>query len=658
VIRISNSVQWPYPNEISRTTRLEADVVVLGAGVAGCMAAIAAAKEGRSVIVVEKAGAIRSGAGGSGCDHWEQCASNPCSTVTPEAMQQAMMDYAEGYNNPISHYIEAREGWDRLLDIEAMGGKIRDDEDAFKGAAFRDEKTKLLFAYDYESRTTLRIWGTTFKPAMAAEMRRLGITLVEHVAVTSLLTQGGANGARCIGATGISVRTGGFYVFSGRAVVMALSRPARLWLFSAAYPGLCEFRPLSCIGSGHAMGWRTGAEFTMMEKSVQGEFSAAGRSFPPYGTGNNHNTWYPASLMDARGVEIPYADRDGRLLDNVMDRFKPAPGQDFFLKGGNIDKSRYAYDGPETLGYEELREQGYKLPFYADLSTLPEQERDVIWGMMVGEEGKTRIPIYEDYKDRGFDPGRHVLQCYGVGWKSASFLPQERQLFGSTGGFMNDWRLMSSIPGLFVGGDALFASNCYGHAAATGSYAGRHAADYAAGVERLSLDEAQIEGERARVQGPLNRDLESSYTWKELNQAISKAMQNYCGGIKEEGLLETGLAVLEEYEKDVVPRTAAANPHELSRLLEVHDILTIAKLVIHACMERKQDCPPLEFTRSDSRGETEPFIVIRHDGRAVQSRRESLDFACDVAKNYEKYNASYIRSKNMEVKNGAKGGRS
>lgn len=52
----------------------------------------------------------------------------------------------------------------------------------------------------------------------------------------------------------------------------------------------------------------------MMEKSVKGEFSAAGRSFPPYSAGNNHNTWYAATMVDARGVEIPYVDRDGREL--------------------------------------------------------------------------------------------------------------------------------------------------------------------------------------------------------------------------------------------------------------------------------------------------------------------------------------------------------
>jgi len=276
---MSDGIKWPYLNESGQTVFLKADIVVLGAGIAGCMAAIAAAKKGCSVVVIEKAGAIRSGAGGSGCDHWEQCATNPCSRISPEQMQKAMMEYAGGFSNPISHYIEARESWDRLLELEEMGAKIRDTEDRYAGAAFRDDATKLLFAYDYHNRTTLRVWGSGFKPVMIKEMQRLGINIIEHVAVTSLLTKDNFRDTDCIGATGISSRTGKFYVVTGKAVVMALSRPARLWLFSAAYPGLSEFRPLSCIGSGHAMGWRAGAEFTMMEKSVRAEFSAAGYYF-------------------------------------------------------------------------------------------------------------------------------------------------------------------------------------------------------------------------------------------------------------------------------------------------------------------------------------------------------------------------------------------
>ena len=127
--------------------------------------------------------------------------------------------------------------------------------------------------------------------------------------------------------------------------------------------------------------------------------------------------------------------------------------------------------------------KGYKLPFYADLSALPESERKVIWGMMIGEEGKTKIPVYRDLTESGFDPEKHVIQCYGTGWTSAEFLPAERQLFGLPGGFLNDWKLSTNLEGLFVAGDSLYASNCYGHAAATGHYAGRHASEYAAEQE-------------------------------------------------------------------------------------------------------------------------------------------------------------------------------
>jgi succinate dehydrogenase/fumarate reductase flavoprotein subunit len=611
------------------------------------MAAIAAARKGLRVALVEKGAVKRSGAGGSGCDHWESAASNPCSGVTPEELLDAMLDDTDGYNNAISHYIECREGWDRLLDIEAMGGKIRDTADEFKGADFRDEATKLLFAYDYQNRFTLRVWGTTFKPAMEKELRRLKVKIYNRVMVTSLLTRGGQAGAECVGATGIDTRTGKFYVFSGKASVMAMSRPARVWLFNAAYPGLCEFRPFQCIGDGHAMGWRAGAEFNMMEKSVRAEFSAAGRSYPPYSTGNNHNTWYPASLIDATGREIPYADRDGNLLPDVRSRFLPAARQRFFLKGGNIEQAKYAYDGPETLPYEKLKQMGYKLPFYADLTTLPELERKAIWGLMVGQEGKTNVPIYRNYTEAGFDPARHVLQCYGVGWMSAEFLPNERQFFGLAGGFMNDWKLQTNLPGLFVGGDALFASNCYGHAAATGYYAGRHAADYAAALaEAIPAEQAQVETEIRRVYAPLAQGDRDGVTWKELNQAISKTMQNYCGEVRCDELLASGVEQLAYYQDEIVPQASAANPHELVRLLEVFDILTVAQIILQASLARKQSCKPLEFRRSDEDGQpAKPFIAIRSDGEKTLSREIPLDYAGDIRENYEKYNQAYIQGR-------------
>jgi succinate dehydrogenase/fumarate reductase flavoprotein subunit len=639
-------MKWPYPIECNQEERVKTDVLVIGGGISGCMAAISAAKQGAKVALLEKGATIRSGAGGSGCDHWESATTNPCSTVSPEEITQAMIDDNDGYNNGISHYIECREGWDCLREIEKMGGKIRDTEDEFLGADFRDPETKLMFAYDLKNKFTIRIWGSTFKPVLYKELKRLGVKIYDRIMVTSLLTEGGEIGKRVIGCTGFHVRTGKHLVVSSKATVLATSRPARIWLFSPAYPGLCEFRPTQCVGDGHAMGWRAGAAFSMMEKSVTAEFSAAGRSFPPYGTGNNHNTWYPASMCDARGKPIPYLDRDGKELKEFSDRYHPAAGQQYFLKGGSIDYPKYEYDGPETIDQKKLLSMGYKLPFYADLTTMPELERKAIWGMMVGEEGKTRVPIYQNYTERGFDPTRHVLQAYGGGWKSASFLPQERQLFGLPGGFLNDWNLATNLDGLFVAGDALFASNCFGHAAATGSYAGRHASAYAKNVQHLVPCEKQIAKERSRTYASLGAEGQERYSWKELNMAIAKTMQNYCGDPKCDDLLETGLDVFRHYETNILPHLYSRNPHELMRTLEVENILTNAQIILRSCLQRKSSSRALCFNRADY-PEMDPerdrrFFTIRLTKSGVDMGSVPLGYYGDLSRNYEKYHENYI----------------
>jgi len=614
-------LEWPYPLQLKKQDEVDVDVLVLGGGVAGCWAAIAAANKGAKVALVEKGATIRSGAGGSGCDHWESAATNPCSRVTPEELTLAMIEDNGGYNNGISHYIECREGYDRLLDLEEMGGKIRDSEDEFVGAEFRDKDTKFLFAYDYENRFTLRVWGTTFKPALHGQCLRLGVKVIDRTMATGLLSEGGTQGARIAGATAINGRTGEFMVFRAKATVLCMSRPTRIWLFSTGMPGLSEFRPPQCTGDGHAMGWRAGVEFTMMEKSVRAEWSGE-RSFPPYGTGNTHNTWYACSLVDAEGREIPWIDRDGNILKTISGRYRPARGQKFFLKGGGESYfPLYDYKGPDTLPVDELLEQGYKLPFYADLPAMPEHERRAIWGLMVGEEGKTKIPILHTYTEAGFDPDRDLLQSYGDGWRSGAFLPQERQLFGLPGGIVNDWELRTNLEGLYAAGDQLFASNCHGHAAATGHYAGRHAADYAMGASELVVSPEQVAVQKKWAYRPLKH--ESGVTWKELNAAIARLMQHYCGEFKTAELLETGLTALKDLEEGEASELFARNPHELMRCLEVLNVLTNARIVLHSSLTRRASSKHLHFHRLDfpdiDPPEWHKFVSLRLEGDEVRT---------------------------------------
>ena len=637
-------LEWPYPLKYDKVHEVTADVLILGGGIAGCWAAIAAAEKGARVALVEKGAIIRSGAGGSGCDHWESAATNPCSRITPEELTEAMIKAHHGYNNGISHYIECREGYDRLLDLEKIGGKIRDTEDEFQGSEFRDERTKFLFAYDYENKFTLRVWGTTFKPALANECRHLGVQVFDRTMATSLLTEGGKQGARVVGATGINGRTGEFFIFQAKATVLCMSRPTRLWLFSPGLPGISEFRPPQCTGDGHAMGWKAGVEFAMMEKSVKAEWSGV-RSFPPYGTGNTHNTWYACNMVDADGREIPWVDRDGRVLTDISQRHRPSPGQKLFLKGGGEpDIPSYEYQGPDILPVKELLAKGFKLPFYADLAGMPESERKAIWGLMVGEEGKTKIPILKTYTDAGFDPKKHLLQSYGEGWKSGGFLPQERQLFGLPGGMVNDWELGTNLEGLYAAGDQLFASNCHGHAAATGHYAGRHAADYAKETVSSAIDSKQAERERTRIYAPLKID--DGVGWQEWNLRITRLMQHYCGEIKSEKLLTTGLSLLKDMQIGEVPQVSAQNPHELVRALEVWNILTNAEIVMNACLARKASSKPLHFRRSDF-PEVDPpewnkFVTIKLEKNKVVTGERPLDYHGSLEKNYESHNADYV----------------
>ena len=156
-----------------------------------------------------------------------------------------------------------------------------------------------------------------------------------------------------------------------------------------------------------------------------------------------------------------------------------------------------------------------------------------------------------------------------------------------------------------------------------------------------------METEQERLYAPLYVSGEDGISWKELNMAISKAMQNYCGGVKCEALLKEGLDLLESFEQEIVPKLTAANPHELMRVHEVLDILTVAELVLHASLARKSSSVPLCFNRSDY-PELDPVndrkhIVIRRENGAVMTRDVSLGFFGKLQAEYEKRNQDYIQ---------------
>ena len=653
---------WPYAVKYGTERILEADVLVIGGGIAGVWAAISAARCGARVVILEKAATERSGAGGAGVDHWQWAADNPASAVSPAELTQALVDNQGGYRSGISTYIQCASAFETLLEMERYGGKIRDTADEFAGAEFRDDASKLVFAYDYTNRFVLRVWGHDFKPLLREECRRLGIRVFDRVAVTSLLTAGGRPGAAVVGATAVHARTGAFIVVRAKATVLATNRPQRIWTFSSELRGISTFRPPSCAGTGYAIAWRAGAEFTMMEKSMRSAFGS-GYSLPPYGSGNAINTWYPCSIVDAKGKEVPWVDAYGRPLQTVAQRCRPVAGQKFFIMGGGSSSHPHPglpqYLGPRPIPDLEARilKGEFTPPFYADLAGMPEFERKAIWGIMVGNEGKTRIPVMQTYTAAGFDPARDMLQSYDFlrgGGMREPVLPQERTFGdqGVCGGLLVDWDLQSNLPGLFGAGDLLFGGQDHSHAAASGRYAGARAALHARGVNDVAVDAAQVQTEKQRTYAPLGQP-DDGPDWKELNAGIARVMQNYCSEPKNAELLELAATWLQDLETNEAPRVSAGDPHQLMRVLEVQDVLTCARMIVAACQARRASSTHLHFNRLDypqlDPADWHKWLVIarRRDETAVTQR--PIAFWGDFESNYAPRHAENLRAMHEEV---------
>ena len=633
---------YPYPINYHKQSEVTTDVLVIGAGPAGCSAAIAAAKKGVKVAIVEKGATIRAGDGRSGCDHWLHAVTNPCSKMSPEKHTEMEIKHWKGYANGMGRYICARDSWDCLLELEKMGVKIRDNEDVFKGEEFRDEETKLLFAGDLTNKFCIRWNGSGAQPAFKKELERLGVEIYDRIHATCLLTEGGKPGARITGATGINTRTAEFMIFKAKAVVMCTSQPARISIFSQEWTGFTSQGSNTNAGTGHVMGWRAGAEFTMFEKTAA---SSAPLGWPVMGQGGHGGSWEPCNMVDANGKEIPWQDGTGKIINTYSERHYPAP--EVGATGYGYGKSR-----PDLIkDLDERIEKGeYSVPLYADLPSMPEKYKNLIWDQMIAQEGRGRMTYRYTYGQHGFDPEKDMLQSYTQGFFEAEKAgpslgytgPAQWREFvipgpGGSGGFLVDWDLKTNVPGLYVGGQTMFCGNTYDYAVTTGRWAGRHAGDYAQKADKPELDSKQVQEERERILAPLMRD--EGLEWKTFNNAICRVFQFYHGAKKSEGFLKVGLIFNKEFKESEAQQLFARDPHELMRCLEALDILTIHEMVLHACLARKASSTALNFISRDypemDPPEWDKFLTIKRDNGEAKIGEMPKNFWGDLKEGYE-----------------------
>lgn len=645
---------WPYDLKYGKETVVTSDVLVIGGGVAGCRAATAALQRGASVVVADRGFTKRSGDGGAGVDHWHGAVTNPCSKVTPKMYSEAAMETTDGYTNGLARYIIGKEGYDTLLEVEKMGVQIRDEEDEFKGSMFRDDETKLMFAYDLENKHCLRIYGYNIKPCVDAEMRRLGAKVYDRVCVTSLLTEGGKQGARVIGATGVSDRTGEFYIFKAKAVIISSGRTGRLWSFAPELTESQSMGNLNQTAMGNTIGWRAGAELIMMEQS--GPNLLSGMGYAPYSTGNNNNTYQGTPVVDINGNEVHYANAFGKLLSEEHEIFEPSEKGSFVIGHGialdHGQMKKYKITGTDPDLWKKVKSGEFQMPFYSDWTLLSAKSRRLIFGMMLAHEGKCRVPIYQNLTAWGFDPDKDMLQYpvadysgfpLDTSWCGPGQTPPKWR--GGGGGFHTDWRLQTSLPGLFAAGcGPLPSQGCHGESHTAGRYTGRQAAVFAQRNEAIEPDAAQIAREKERCLAPVTK--RGDIGWKELNYAIARLMQDYCGEYKTEVTLDMGIRRMKDLLDTEGQRMYASNPHELARVLESLSLGELGIAYMEAAKKRKASCKVLGFFRNDYPEDTEEWhallAVSQKDG-SINARKVPVDYhlqapyAPDLEENYQRY---------------------
>lgn len=658
-IRDHGVPDWPYPIEYGQETRDSADVLVIGGGLSGCFAAMHAARRGCSVIIMEKAATIRSGSGGGGTDHWMYAATNPDTELTVDDVFNTFMS-ADKYSAGHLNYIVCNEAYPALLDLEEIGVKIRDVDHQFDGAPFKSEKSGLLYTYDYKAKYCIRAFTHDQKKRLYEELKRLGVRIYDRVMGTSLLNENGRQGGRVVGATGYNTRTGRFYVINAKATILATAKPLRLWQLASEVVGSSATHDdPNGAGCGDVMAYRAGAKLINMERS---EVAGGGMRLNPYTCGAPVSTWWPVSMVDAQNKEIPWVDRNGDPVD-ADHRSLPVEGQKLFVPHTNqspmeIRGPYYTYDL-----YERMLAGEYRQPFYADLGSMSDADRRGIFGLKIGNASKTQIPVFGKLTQCGFDPEKDMLQQAVLPPKTASeincgyaatyegsnsFNVRDMPQFNA-GGVMVDWRLRSSLEGLYAVGNNAWGIEGASTAASTGRYCGRNVAVYVKTAGLPPVDEAQVSAEKSRVYAPLSN--RRGYGWKEVQIGLNRVMQDYAGKYKSKEILETGLWYLNSIENNECADIHVSNPRELARDLETRVRLEADRIIMRASLARDTTNPAIDFYRIDCPevpAEQEYMVTVwEQDGHAC-SGKEPMEYWLK-GQNCGSYEENYRRNCCLEA---------
>jgi succinate dehydrogenase/fumarate reductase flavoprotein subunit len=566
---------------------VETDIVVVGAGAAGTMAAIKAshADAAAKIVVLDKSKMETSGGAGRGMDALNTMSVPPYSY--PEDVVEHTTKVTEGVLDQNIAYEFGKRCPQLIEDLEKIMGRE-------KGSLFPvdDEGNyQLYYLHPIQKPLLLPMDGEEMKRALAKAVRDTGAKVYDRTAALQIITENNT----VKGIFAFNVRSGDYYYFKTKSVCLTTGCAARMGLASSGYLMGCYEFPGNA-GDGYYMAYQAGAELVNME-CFQANSLIKDHQGPGCG--------YVAAPRGAYGTD----------------------------KNGTPVWSHGYSSGDSKMGAWKTFAEG-RGPTHLKMSHLPEETIQIIEKILWGNERTSRKKFHEN---RG--------QNYRNGQAIELAFAEEIGVCGghSSSGVLSDVNGASSVKGLYVAGDVDggLPHSYLGGALVMGGLIGAKAAEYSSGLTS-SFDykgiKKWIKNEIDTFEEPLRRD--DGLPTDLVEYKARTRIQYYMKPPKNPEFLETAAWWMDRIRKEDLPRIKAVDYHDLLKTYEIECILAIGEIMARTSLYRTESRWGYQHWRVDI-PENKPewagqWVVVKNQNNSINlSKRKVPDLKWDFATNME-----------------------
>jgi adenylylsulfate reductase subunit A len=572
-----------------RTTYVDADILVIGGGFSGCGATYESRFWGRDlkIVLVEKANIERSGAVAHGLSAINCYMGMRWNENRPE-------DFVRYARGDLLGLVREDLIFDIARHVDATVHKFEE----WGLPIMKDERTG---HYLREGKWQIMIHGESYKPIVAEAARKAASEVYNRVMVTHLLMDK-ARPNRVAGAVGFSVRSGDFYVFRAKAVIVAAGGASHIYKARSIGEGVGRtwYAPWSSA-SAYGLLIPAGVKMTQMEnKIVLARFKDG---YGPVGA------WF--LLLKSHATNAYGEKYEERWLEDtkaiVGEKYTTSQPFPTCLRNHAMLQEIKAGRGPiymqtqHVLDTKEKEEIGWE--DFLDMTI----GQAVVWASqnIDPKERPSELITSEPYV-----MGSHAT-CSGA-WASG---PEDL----APADYQWGYNRMMNVEGLFGAGDTIggsahkFSSGSFTEGRIAAKSAVRYVMEQAGNAPQV--DETEVNRLKETIFKPMenyevgrNEIVAGTVSPSYISplqglQRLEKIMDEYVGGIStfymtNEPMLNRGLELLTMLKEDL-EHLGAEDLHQLQRAWELHHRVWTAESVTRHTLFRQETRWPGYYYRGD-----------------------------------------------------------